>query len=195
MTNSTPAARGAGPVPTPAERPTEAARTPAEPPADAGTAPGWTTEVRREDAGLEIVGRWSGRTGEPASDGPRELVIRLTDGAAPGARQRGVTSGVLRRVERHLGDMEAEAHRMPSVGGFQVMVRRYLEGRLATLPENPRQGGDAYYSGLLDIFEDLVGRGHPEPVNALASAMGVPKDTLKTRLRVARQRRGDGFRG
>jgi hypothetical protein len=152
-------------------------------------ASGWANETTREDTGWIITGRWWGQAGEPASDGPREVVIRLSDDASPEVRQRGASSGVMRRMERHLADMAAEIHEMPSVGAFDVMVRTYLEQRVAQLPESPRKGGNAYYMGLLDIFEDLTGRGHREPLNALASVMEIPKDTLKTRLRIARQKR------
>src|SRR4051794_22073550 len=134
----------------------------------------WADEVTREDSGWTITGRWWGQAGEPASDGPREVVIRLSDDASPEVRQRGVSSGVMRRMERHLTDMAAEVHRTPSVGAFDVMVREYLVRRLAQLPQSPRQGGDAYYTGLLDIFEDVTGRGHREPLNVLASVMDIP---------------------
>jgi hypothetical protein len=38
--------------------------------------------------------------------------------------------------------MANEAHDMPSVGAFAVMLRRYLEGRVAELPSGPRAGGE-----------------------------------------------------
>jgi hypothetical protein len=152
--------------------------------------PHWTTETTRDDAGWIVTARWWGEKGEPASDGPREVVIRLADNASPDVRQRGVNSGVMRRLEHHVNDMAAEVHDMPSVGAYAVMARRYVEDRLAQLPAGPREGGDVYYRGLLELFEDVTAKGHPEPVNLLSTVMGIPKDTLKTRLRTARQRRG-----
>ncbi|MGI5240008.1 hypothetical protein [Dactylosporangium sp. CA-139066] len=150
-------------------------------------------ELERREPGLQVVARWEGGDLVDAPPpGPREVLIRITDDAAPEARRRGVTSGVMRRAERHLADLTAEYNAVPAVGAYQVMIRQYLQRRLAELPADPRSGGDAYYRGLLDLYEDIVGRGHPEPVNALAVAMGVPKETVKTRLRVARQRRTGG---
>ena len=148
-------------------------------------------ELERHEPGLQIVARWDDDLVDATSSGPREVLIRITDDAAPDARRRGVTSGVMRRVERHLADLTAEHNVIPAVGAYQVMVRQYLQRRLAELPADPRSGGDVYYQGLLDIYQDIVGRGHPEPLNALAVAMGVPKETVKTRLRVARQRQAN----
>jgi hypothetical protein len=147
-------------------------------------------ELERREPGLQVVARWEGDDPIDASPaGPREVLIRVTDDAATDARRRGVTSGVMRRVERQLADMTAEYNVIPAVGAYKVMVRQYLQRRLAELPADPRSGGDAYYTLLLDVYEDIVGRAHPEPVNALAAALGVPKETVRTRLRVARQRR------
>jgi hypothetical protein len=146
-------------------------------------------ELERREPGLQVVARWEGDDPTDALAGPREVLIRVTDDAATDARRRGVTSGVMRRVERQLADMTAEYNVLPAVGAYGVMVRQYLQRRLAELPADPRSGGDAYYTRLLDIYEDIAGRAHPEPVNALAAALGVPKETLRTRLRVARQRR------
>ena len=74
----------------------------------------------------------------------------------------------------------------PAVGARAVMVRRYLEDRLAALPP----AGAGYHHGLLGILDDLTGRGHANPEQALAAAMRVPEETLQAALQVARQRLG-----
>lgn len=151
--------------------------------------PAWAMDRTREESGWEIEARWWGDAGEPATDGPRQVVIRLLPEASPDVRQKGINSGVMRRLERLVADMTAEVHDMPSSGAFAVMARKYVEDHVSTLPKGPREGGDTYYLGLLGLLEDLTAKGHPEPLNVMSSVMGISKDTLKTRLRTARQRR------
>ncbi|RZU77620.1 hypothetical protein EV384_6352 [Micromonospora kangleipakensis] len=159
--------------------------------ADLQQSPDWAIETTREDAGWIITGRWWGEAGEPASDGPREVVIRLSDDAPRDVRQRGVNSGVMRRLERHLSDMGDEIREVSGATAFATKVLQHVEERVARLPDSPRKAGDVYYRELLDLFEEVIQMGYPEPLNILAKVMGIPKDTLKTRLRVARQRRGN----
>ncbi len=151
--------------------------------------PAWAMDRTREESGWEIEARWWGDAGEPATDGPRQVVIRLLPEASPDVRQKGINSGVMRRLERLVADMTAEVHDMPSSGAFAVMARKYVEDHVSKLPKGPREGGDTYYLGLLGLLEDLTAKGHPEPLNVMSSVMGISKDTLKTRLRTARQRR------
>ncbi|GAA2636750.1 hypothetical protein [Paractinoplanes durhamensis] len=61
-------------------------------------------------------------------------------------------------------------------------------GRGGAVRAGPRAGGEACYRGLLGLYDGVAGRGHPAPIAALAEAMNVSKDTVKTRLRTARQR-------
>ncbi|MGC4758827.1 hypothetical protein [Micromonospora trifolii] len=152
--------------------------------------PGWAIEAAREDSGWIIEGRWWGQPNETASDGPREVVIRLSDDASPDVRQRGINSGVLRRLEQHLRDMTAQMNEEHGMKTFSEVVRAHVKERVSQLPEGPRQGGSVYYTGLLQLFEEVTGMGYPEPLNLIAEVMGIPKDTLKTRLRAARQRQG-----
>jgi hypothetical protein len=81
-------------------------------------------------------------------------------------------------IDPKLEDGESEPILL--VNAFQIMVRRYLEIRLAELPADQRD--DSYRRGLLDIHADLVGRGHPQPDNALATAMNMPTDVLRQLL-------------
>ena len=147
-------------------------------------------EKTHEEAGWIIRSRWWGSAGNLTYDGPREVVIQLCADAPPEVCKRGIDQAVLHRLESQLSHMTVEFHEIPSVGAYQVMVRRYIDNRLADLPDGPRKAEDGYYAGLLDIFEDLTGRGHPEPLKAMALAMGIPENTVKTRLRVAPEKAG-----
>ncbi|MEV5766006.1 hypothetical protein AB0L34_15755 [Micromonospora sp. NPDC052213] len=70
------------------------------------------------------------------------------------------------------------------VNAFQIMARRYVEGRIAELSPRP-EDADARLRGLLAIYEDLMGKGHPDPLTLLASVLGIPVDTLVVHLRAA----------
>ncbi len=150
----------------------------------------WEIERTGDVAGWTVTARWWGEADEPATEGPKEALIRLADDATPDVRVRGLNSGVLRRVERLVASMAAEVHEIPSAGAYEKMALEYVRSALDDLPPGPRSDDpDRYYEGLLAIHEDVIGRGHPEPLNLLARAMGVSRETVKTRLRVARQRR------
>ena len=68
-----------------------------------------------------------------------------------------------------------------ATGAYRVMVRHYIEGRLAVLPAD----GEEHYLGLVDILNDLIARGEAEPEKSIAIAMGVPEETVRARLRQA----------
>jgi hypothetical protein len=153
----------------------------------------WQVTSRRSEAGWEVEARWWGAPGEPPTDGPLEVLVRLAPDHTPAQRQKGVTSGVLRRLERHVTAMTDQARvdrDHPSVGPYDRMARDHVARLAATLPAGPH-GDDAatYYAGLLAIMEELTERGHPTPIALLASVLEVPKGTVKTRLNTARQRR------
>jgi hypothetical protein len=151
--------------------------------------PDWAIESQRTDAGWLVKARWWGSVGEIPSEGPREVILRLTDEASPEVKQRGLNSGVMRRLERLVSDMTAEIQGSPQVSGVSDVARTFVIEKVAKLPGGPRDDPDAYYTGLLEIFQGLVDMGHPQPMNLLASVMEIPKDTLKTRLRKARLQR------
>ncbi|BAL91249.1 hypothetical protein AMIS_60290 [Actinoplanes missouriensis 431] len=79
--------------------------------------------------------------------------------------------------------MTNEFNEVLSVGGHATMVRRYTEKRLARLPRD-RQG---YHRGLLDLHDDLTRRGEESPTRVMAAAHGMPEETMRACLRVARQ--------
>ncbi|MCO8271797.1 hypothetical protein M1L60_14460 [Actinoplanes sp. TRM 88003] len=132
---------------------------------------GETNQLERHEPGLRVFAEWT-----RSSEGPQRLVIE-----APV-----VNDAALRRSARHLADMSAEHFGLPAVGARQVMVRRYTEDQLASLPD----GGVAYHRGLLDIRDDLGARGIENTDQVLASAMRVPVETLRACLRVAEQQLG-----
>ncbi|MFI5488964.1 hypothetical protein [Micromonospora echinaurantiaca] len=142
--------------------------------------------MSRAEAGYVIIARW--RTdAEPTSiTGPHEVVIRVAADAAPEVCEQGVTSEAVHRIGWKVDDMVAEFHQLPSAGAYQVMVRRYIEGRLAELA----RGVDAvgFESALLTVFEDLTSRGHADPLGALAAATGRSREALGSLLDAARQR-------
>ena len=137
-----------------------------------------TTRLEPRERALYVVAEWEGAEDSTHPAGPRRLAIEVATEVADG-----ITSDVIRRVDRHLADMTAEFNEIPAVGGHAVMVRRYVEDRLAELPAD-----DDYHCGLLTIHADLLARGHEEPEKALAQAMRVPEETAQACLRVARQR-------
>ena len=88
--------------------------------------------------------------------------------------------------------MVAEFNELPSVGAYQVMVRRYIEGRLAELAQTRGATADGFESDLLTVFEDLIDRGNRDALGALASATGRQRETLDRLLDVARHRNDHG---
>jgi hypothetical protein len=169
-------------------------------------APGWyrdispepddVMELVRNESGWELRVRWWSYDDEAKAGfaGPREVVIRATEQLPLDVRRRGVTSGVMRRMERVLAEMVEQFAGRPDAERATNEFRAVIAADVQKMPNNPRQSPDDYYRELLRIF-DIVDAVSTEPVTELAEIMGVPKQTLKTRLRVARQRQagaGDG---
>jgi hypothetical protein len=150
--------------------------------------PDRSVELSREDTGWVITARWHSDVGPAGINGPDEVVIRVADDAAPEVRERGITSAVLHPMGRQVDDMVAEFHVLPSVGAYQVMVRRYIEGRLAELARERGAEADGFESDLLAVFVDLAGRGHADPLGSLATATGRSQESLNSLLDVARKR-------
>ncbi|MGC1215567.1 MAG: hypothetical protein WA890_30465 [Micromonospora sp.] len=147
-----------------------------------------SVELSRSDSGWVIAARWHTDAGPTSISGPDEVVIRIADDAAPEVREKGVTSQALHRMGRQVDDMVAEFHELPSVGAYQVMVRRYVEGRLAELAQVRGAAAAGFESDLLTVFVDLAGRGNPDPLGALATATGRSREALDRLLDVARRR-------
>ncbi|GAB2594318.1 hypothetical protein Aab01nite_82820 [Paractinoplanes abujensis] len=137
--------------------------------------------LERRDLDLYIVAEWERDEGQADQTGPRRLAVEVAADSP-----HGITAGVMRRAARHLGEMTDEFNAAPVVGAYETMVRRYVEDRVAALPDD----GDDYHRGLLGIHADLVERGYEAPEKALARAMRVPQKTVHACLLVARQRLG-----
>ncbi|MGC3862381.1 hypothetical protein ACPSM1_19610 [Micromonospora chersina] len=144
-------------------------------------------ELSRRDDGFVVTARWHSDTGSDEINGPDEVVIRISDEAAPEVRRHGITSAVLHRTGRQVDDMVAQFHDMPSVGAYQVMVGRYIESRLAELAQARGATADGFEADLLAVYEDLAGRRHADPLGALATATGRTRAVLSRLLDVARQ--------
>ncbi|SCG79592.1 hypothetical protein GA0070213_1337 [Micromonospora humi] len=112
----------------------------------------------------------------------------LAPDADPKARVRGYTTGVARRVERLISDMQTEVVGEPEAAHLSGISARALRDALIKMPANPRTDPDAYYRGLLALFDSLDSAGHPAPINVLSDRLGVPKQTIKTQLATARRR-------
>ena len=149
-------------------------------------------EAVKRDAGWELETRWWAYADEGAAGfaGPREVVIRATNQLPPDVLRRGVTSGVMRRMERLLGEIVEQIAIRPEAESADRMFRATIAASAEKMPKSPRESPEEYYRQLLHLFE-IVDAVSTEPVTELAEIMGVPKQTLKTRLRVARQRRAD----
>jgi hypothetical protein len=153
--------------------------------------PDWTISNMAEEAGWQIEARWWGYADDPPAPlaGPREVVIRAT---TPDVLKRGVTSGVMRRMERLLGELAADVTSRPQGRQDAEQGPTYeevLAARVAELPEGgPRSAPGDYYGALLALFDEVAVT-DPQPVNTLAAVMGVPRGTLNTRLATARRLR------
>ncbi|MFE9959156.1 hypothetical protein [Micromonospora sp. NPDC005299] len=149
-------------------------------------------ELSRRDDGFVVTARWNSDTGSDEINGPDEVVIRISDEAAPEVRRHGITSAVLHRMGRRVDDMVAEFHAMPRVGAYQVMVGRYIEGRLAELAQARGATADGFEADLLAVYEDLAGRQHADPLGALATATGRTRAVLSRLLDIARHNDQEG---
>ena len=67
-------------------------------------------------------------------------------------------------------------------------LRRSFDPACLTCPTRPAQTRPGSTRGYSILNAALVAAGHPAPLNLISEAMGVSKETVKTRLRVARSR-------
>ncbi|KAE8762719.1 hypothetical protein [Georgenia thermotolerans] len=120
------------------------------------------------------------------SSGPTHVVIDIAPDAPSDVRRRGVTSGVMRDVERVIGDMTRTLHESPQTANAAEQARNELTGRAQKMPPGPRGNSAAYYRALSDLYEWWKDTGAPAPANDVAEALGISKATLWTQLRAAR---------
>ena len=133
----------------------------------ATTEGGWTLEVRWHPD------HWT--------DGPYSAVVRLADDAPEDVRERGLTTGVLRRLEGRLTELVQEHHGAGDQDAYVSAVQA-LEGI------GPRDRPEDYYRLLLDAY--FTGRRlHPaDATKRLSEHLKVPRGTIATRLDVAKRR-------
>lgn len=158
-----------------------------------GVQHGWARSLFHHEAGWTMEARWVGTADEPWSQGPIEILIKPSLDSTEEVRQRGVTTGVMRRMERQLGGLADRVHERPSGSTYEFMARGYVKSKLDEIPEGPRQDAEAFYSGLLELHEDIRRKGYPKPIKLLAAVAGVPEGTIKTRLAVAKRRAASKF--
>ncbi|MFI7305525.1 hypothetical protein ACIBM8_20120 [Micromonospora aurantiaca] len=145
-------------------------------------------ERSRTEAGWSVTARWLLDGGQPISQGPSEVLLRLTEDADMRTRVRGMTSGIMRRIERHILEMQQEVRGEQQPPRLSGISARALEGTLKSMPASPREDPGAYYAGLLATFKRLEDAGIGEPINWLAERLKLPKNTVRTQLATARRR-------
>lgn len=75
--------------------------------------------------------------------------------------------------------MQAEVVGQPEAAHLSGISARALRDAVTKMPDSPRKGPDAYYRGLLALFDML----DASPINVLSDRMGVPKQTIRHSFR------------
>lgn len=158
----------------------------------------WSVTASAQVGNWAIRAEWLGVSGKAAlPKGPNRVELRPSRDAPLAVKVRGVTASALREMEGVITQMTRDFAERPELAGIADPVAPVLR-RLTQIEGGPR-GNEDYYPLLLKAFSRLEEAGHPEPVNALAEAMNVSKNTAKTRLRLARNAvaapRGERARG
>lgn len=153
------------------------------------------THTRSLD-GVDVEARWWITEGERFSPGtgPRQVVITISDDASPQVRDRGINSGVLRRVEQVIVEMTRTfaGPQTPEVDQYWARVGEWVR----KLPDSPRSRLGDYYGALLGLYEFLEAT-HAHPVVDLHRALNengrsISKETLNKQLQRARLKRAEG---
>jgi hypothetical protein len=148
---------------------------------------GWVFTDSFELEGWLVELEWkSGGTDEPGAEtthGPS--TVKITAAASP-VPTRGLTSGALRRIEAQITALTADFHSTSQRAEAEERAMQGIRDQIAAMPSGPRAGSD-YYPRLLQIVDELERIGRMEPINDLVSVTGIPKETIKTRLRIARK--------
>ncbi|MFI2647592.1 hypothetical protein [Micromonospora fulviviridis] len=147
-----------------------------------------TIEATRTEAGWTMTARWEIQEGRVTSSGPTEILIEPTEDASATVKGKGITTGVLRRLEALLSDMAAEAVGRAQFVRPSDIARSYAAEQVAAMPASPRKDPAAYYGTLLRAFDGLARMGAAEPINVLADVLDLPKNTVRTQLATARRR-------
>ena len=154
----------------------------------------WSARASAQVGNWTIRAEWLGVSGRAAlPKGPNRVELRPAPDAPLAVKVRGVTATSLREMEGVITQMTRDFAERPELEGIADPVAPVLR-RLTQIQDGPR-GNEDYYPLLLKAFSRLEEAGHPEPVNALAEAMNVSKNTAKTRLRLARKAEAAPRRG
>ncbi|MEU4382791.1 hypothetical protein [Micromonospora echinofusca] len=139
------------------------------------------------EAGWDVTVSWEVVGQVPASDGPTEITMKMSDDATGAQRRKGWTTGLARRIERRIAMLSLpEGIKRIS----ERNVRQMLQDGVAKMPASPKDDPDTYYPALLDLLETLESAGlHTRPIDLLAEVMGVPAGTVKSRIYSARLHR------
>lgn len=132
------------------------------------------------EGGWTIEPQWSRET---YSEGPVLVTLRLAPDASEGERQRGLTTGMMRRLERHLTTL---VELYADLGDWDSDNDELRSGVAELVGHGPRDR-ETYYEELLKLYVILKRRGR-QPINVLATHLGIPKGTVVTRLNVAKRK-------
>jgi hypothetical protein len=170
------------------------------------TPPDWVTALdpspdaaiahTRSLEGVDVEARWWITEGERWSPGtgPRQVVITINDDASPQVSDRGINSGVLRRVEQVVVEMSrtVAGPQTAAVDAYRERVGAYVR----RLPDSPRSRVGDYYGALLSLYEFLeTTNAHPVvELHRVLNENGrsISKETLNKQLQRARLKRAEG---
>jgi hypothetical protein len=150
--------------------------------------------------GWRIDARWEPMTSGEFPDGPSSMTITLADSASPKVKQRGINSGVMRRVEALLSDFAKQresiererAHQEGRGGGSNTAFWDAISVLVTQLPsEGPRSKEGDYYKQLLYIH-DLLEATEPDPIGDLARMLNAPANTIKSQIYRAKKMKEGG---
>jgi hypothetical protein len=114
--------------------------------------------------------------------GPQSLTIRPGKDLPARERGLGIKSGIMRQVEKAVMDLvnglESDA---------EAKYRRVLRARVEPLLKgDPRSSGNDYYTKLLKLHDEIEVFSS-NPAADIATAMGAPVKTIRSRLARARE--------
>ena len=138
------------------------------------------------DAEWTITCEWDATESGAYLNAPSRIVIEPSPSAPAESRHKGITSTVMRRIERAVTEHAAERRKsFPVVKApkFWDVIRE----RIRQMPEGPRDRSGDYYAELLDLYE-ILDATEPHAAERLAIEIGKPVNTVLSQLQRARQR-------
>lgn len=148
-------------------------------------------------SGVDVVAAWWADESLPTSGkapGPHVLTLRMREDQDDAALARGITSGVLRQIEREVARTARDWYLADDDAARQGFLSELRE-RLNPLGTGavPRKAdrAKAYYSALLAAWE-FAESNSQTPAKDVAEILQTSTNTLRTRLRTARGTAGQG---